>query len=167
VLAEGPTTASNIAHNHERWQQTRLALARFDPARTVLVMGAEWVGPFRQAGYSLPEYRSYALLEREGEAARWAYSAYGGKSDYALPYPEGTKHLQLPPGTECVLILDDETAQRVVAGQPLERISVGGHGSIYSLLTTRGEIRAMDLMDGKLVPVYEEAGTPATTGQRR
>jgi hypothetical protein len=168
VLAEGPTTASNIAHNHERVQQTRLALSRFDPASTVLVMGAEWVGPFRAAGYLLPEFHSYALLEREDEEARWAYSADDGKSDYSLPYPAGTKHLRLPSGIENVLVLDDETAQRAVVRQPLERIPLGALGTIYRLPAARGEIRALDIVDGKVVPAYDDkASAPATSGQRR
>jgi hypothetical protein len=168
VLADGPTTASNIAHNHEHWQQMRLTLARFDPGRTVLVTDASWVGPFRLAGYLLPEFRSYALLDRDGEQMRWVYSAYRGESDYALPYPAGTLRLQLPLGTENVLVLDDKTAQRAATEQPLERIPLGGRGTIYRLPTARGEIRALDITDGKLVPVYDgKAGTSETNGQRR
>ena len=168
VLAEGPTTASNIAHNDERWQQTRLVLARFDPARTVLVMGAKWIGPFRLAGYLLPEYRSYALLQRDGEEARWAYSAYRGNSDYALPYPVGTKHLQLPLGTEYVLLLDDDTARRAAVEQALERIPLGSQGAIYRLPATQGQIRALDLAGGMLVPVFDsKSGTPAANTQGR
>jgi hypothetical protein len=170
VLAEGPTTASNIEHNHRRWQQTRAALARFDPASTVLVMGARWDEPFRLAGYLLPEYHAYALYEREekGEAARWAYSAYGGRSDYALPHPEGTQRLQLPVGTENVLVLDEKTAQRVAGERPLERIPLDGQGALYRLPSGPGEIRALDITEGRLVPVYEgKAGAPATNQQGR
>jgi hypothetical protein len=170
VLAEGPTTASNIAHNHERWQHTRAALARFDPASTVLVMEARWIGSFRAAGYLLPEYRSYGVYERErtGEQARWAYSAYGGVSDYALPHPAGTLRLQLPLGTENVLVLDEETAQRTVLEQPLERIPLAGQGALCRLSTGGGAIRALDITDGKLVPVYDgKAGAPATNQQGR
>ncbi|HET9493748.1 MAG TPA: glycosyltransferase family 39 protein [Chloroflexia bacterium] len=170
VSAEGPTTASNISHNHDRWQHTRAALARFDPANTVLVMEANWAGPFRLAGYLLPEFRSYALYEREekGEEARWAYSAHGGRSDYALPHPAGTPRLQLPPGTENVLVLDQETAQRTAVEQPLERIPLDGQGALYRLNGGPGEIRALDIREGRLVPVYEgEAGNPATNYQGR
>ena len=167
MLAEGPTTASNIAHNHERWQQTRLALARFDPRDTVLVTEADWAGPFRTAGYLLPEFRTYAMYGRDGEEPRWSYSAYGGDSDYALPHPAGTSRLQLPLGTENVLVLDDETAQRA-ATQPLERIPLGDLGSLYRLPAGPGEIRALDITDGKLVPVYDgKAGTPSTNSQGR
>jgi hypothetical protein len=163
ALAEGPTTAANIAHNHERWQQTRSVLARFDPHDTVLVMGASWDGPFRLAGYLLPEYHSYALLDREGERVRWAYSAYGGRSDYALPYPVSATRLQLPPGTNNVLVLDDETAQRAAAQLPLERIPLGGQGALYRLPTGLGEtIGALDIRDGILVPAYGDAASAGT-----
>ena len=45
--------------------------------------------------------------------------------------------------------------------QPLERIPVGRPGTLYRLPDGPGTIRALDLLEGKLVPVYDEmAGTP-------
>ena len=77
-------------------------------------------------------------------------------------------HLQLPPGTEYVLLLDDETARRAAVEQALERIPLGSQGAIYRLPTTQGEIRALDIASGMLVPAYDgKAGTPAANTQGR
>src|SRR5262249_23595102 len=56
VLAQGPVTASNITQNDAYWRTVERDLARFHPAATVRVMGPEWEGPSRQAGYLLPGF---------------------------------------------------------------------------------------------------------------
>ena len=66
---------------------------------TALVMSTGWDGPFRVAGYLLPGFHSYAAGKGAGDAYGWLYSAYAGRSTYALPSPPAQPYLGLPPGT--------------------------------------------------------------------
>ena len=112
LTAQGPTTASNIAQNEARWKATRAALASMDPASTVLVISIDWDGPFRVAGYLLPQFHSYAAGKGPDEKTLgWLYSAYGGQSTYALPHPPPASYLPLPPGTRTIISLDAEMAE--------------------------------------------------------
>ncbi|HYP40582.1 MAG TPA: glycosyltransferase family 39 protein, partial [Chloroflexia bacterium] len=111
VVGEGPVTASNIVRNDERWHTLRAALGEMDPRSTALVMSMEWAGPFRLAGYLLPDFQSFALGEDEQDKLGWLYSAYGGRSNYALPHPSAAPQLDLSEGTRTVVVLDEDTAR--------------------------------------------------------
>jgi hypothetical protein len=133
MLAPGPTTASTIEGNDAHWRAVQSALRGEDPSSTVLVMNIAWDGPFREASYLLPQYRSYAIDTNEDGDLRWLYSAYGGRSDYSLPTPQGEDHIQLPPNTRQVIVLDPITAQRLAHTGTLDCVTLSDGSTLYIL----------------------------------
>jgi hypothetical protein len=131
AFADGPTTASNIANNDAHWRAVQAALRDDNPDSTILIMGIEWDGPFREAGYLLPQYRSYGIDTNRNGDLRWLYGAYQGKSDYSLPMPEGHALAQLPPNTRKVIALDPITAQRFASGGTLDCIQLSDGSTLY------------------------------------
>jgi hypothetical protein len=138
VFADGPTTASNVPGNDAHWRAVQAALRNDDPASTVLVMGIEWDGPFREAGYLLPQYCSYGIDTNKNGDLRWPYEAYQGKSDYSLPMPQGQSLAQLPPNTRKVIALDPITAQRFAPEGTLDCLQLSDGSTLYVLTLDDG-----------------------------
>jgi hypothetical protein len=143
IFGEGPVTASSITRNDERWHTLRAALGEMDPRSTALVMSVEWAGPFRMAGYLLPNFHSFALGEDEQHKLGWLYSAHGGRSDYALPHPPAALRLDLPGGTRTVVVLDEGTARRLAGESGLRRVSLADGSSLYVLSRERAVIESL------------------------
>jgi hypothetical protein len=138
LLAPGPITASVVEGNDAHWRAVQTALRGDDPASTVLVMGIEWDGPFRAAGYLLPQYRSYGVDTNDQGDLGWLYSAYRGKSDYSLPTPEGQPSLQLPPNTRKMVALDPISAQRFAPTGTLDCIKLSDGSTLYTITPDDG-----------------------------
>ena len=165
AVAQGPTTASAIIRNDAHWQAIRAGLSNMDPGHTVLVMDVDWYGPFRLAGYLLPAYHSYAVGDDadssgDGGVSGWRYSAFGGRSDYALPHPPPTSYLALPDGTRAVVALDETTAQMMRnAGSPLRPLPLQDGTALYVLTAEHGgELHALVVRGRLMQPVYTGGG---------
>jgi hypothetical protein len=158
VLAQGPTTAANIASNDTHWRAVRAALRDADPSSTALVMGYKWDGPFRTAGYLLPAFHSYAIDEDRESRFGWMYSAYEGRSDYALPGPEPRLELGMPDGIRKIIALDADTAERLQGGAPAQSILLGDGTSLYVLTPGGAQIKSLVMRNGKITPVYAQSG---------
>ncbi len=165
AVAQGPTTASAIIRNDAHWQAVKAGLSKMDPGHTVLVMDVDWYGPFRLAGYLLPAYHSYAVGDDadssgDGGVYGWRYSAFGGRSDYALPHPPPTSYLALPDGTRAVVALDETTAQMMQnAGSPLRPLPLQDGTALYVLTAGRGsELHALVVRGRLIQPVYASGG---------
>jgi len=102
-------------------------------------MGIEWDGPFRAAGYLLPQYRSYGVDTNDAGDLGWLYSAYHGKSDYSLPTPQGQANLQLPPNTRKIVALDAITAKRLAPTGTLDCIQLSDGSTLYILSLDDGQ----------------------------
>lgn len=155
LLAQGPTTASNIAGNEKHWSEVRSVLKDVDPAYTVLITSMEWAGPFRHAGYLLPEYHTYAYGDEKVTKGRsgWLYSAYGGVSTYALPRPVPQDYLALPEGTRAVVALDEGMGRMLSGEKGLRRVSLGDGSALYMLDSSPGMIKGLVISDKRLQPV--------------
>ncbi|MDQ3927980.1 MAG: glycosyltransferase family 39 protein [Chloroflexota bacterium] len=153
LLAPGPTTAPQIASVDRRWHDTREALARMDPASTALVTGSNWHSAFRHAGYLLPQYHTYALDQKHNRLNGWNYSAYAGKSSYALPRPVPQAYLQLPPGTRTIVALDEDVGRSMPAREGLQRVLLDGGATLYVLRSPR-EIAGLRVENGTITAVY-------------
>ncbi|HYO50813.1 MAG TPA: glycosyltransferase family 39 protein [Chloroflexia bacterium] len=162
ILSEGPVTASSIARNDEHWHTLRTTLGNMDPRRTALVMSVEWAGPFRLAGYLLPDFQSFALGEDEQDKLGWLYSAHGGRSNYALPHPPATPQLDLPEGTRTIVVLDDDTARRLAGESDLKRVSLADGSPLYVLSREGAVIRSLVVQGEAIRAVYGEAITDDT-----
>jgi hypothetical protein len=146
LLAPGPITASVVEGNDAHWRAVQVALRNDDPASTVLVMSIGWDGPFRAAGYLLPQYRSYAVDTNDAGDLGWLYSAYNGKSDYSLPTPKGQASLQLPANTRKIVALDPVTARRFAPTGTLDCIQLSDGSTLYVLTLDTGQaISALDI----------------------
>jgi hypothetical protein len=159
IFALGPTTAHAIRSNDARWAATEAGLQRFDPGSTALVMKVSWDGPFRHAGYLLPEYRSYAIgTAQPGMEGRkgWLYSAYGGESTYALPHPRPSAVLGLQPGTRNVIALDEETADMIEPENGPVPVSLADGSTLYLLASPEREMRELRIEENRLRVVYGE-----------
>jgi hypothetical protein len=167
LLAKGPTTASNIAGNETHWSEVRSVLAGTDPTNTVLIANVEWDGPFRHAGYLLPEYHAYAYGDEKVTKSRsgWLYSAYGGVSTYALPRPVPQDYLALPQGTRLVVVLDEKTGQMLSGEKGLRRVSLSDGSALYMLDSSPGTIKGLVINGKRLQPVYGE-GKGLLTGKK-
>jgi hypothetical protein len=154
VFAQGPTTGPGIARNDEHWKAFSAVLASTDAGETVLVADTQWAGSFRAAGYLLPEFRTYGVGESRNEPLGWRYSAYGGRSDYALPWPSAQLSLKLPEGTRNVVVLDEELAQKFVPQESLRRVALSGGPSLY-MLAARRDIEGLVVDGGTISAVYE------------
>lgn len=155
VLAPGTISVRAIVQNDDQWHAIEAALAGMDPAHTALIMNSGWAGPFRHAGYLLPQYHSYALDEQAGLAPGWSYLAYGGASTYSLPRPIPQAYLLLPLGVTRVVALDADTGAILQAGGDLSlsRVSLAGGSALYILSTSNGTIAGLNFAAGKIVPV--------------
>lgn len=153
LLAQGPATAESIRDNDARWNSLRSALRTYDPAATVLVMGKDWEGPFRMAGYLLPAFHSYAAGKGQAGVYGWLYSAYGGQSTYSLPRPVASDYLQLPPRTHTVIALDEDTAQRLMAAHSLQRVTASGGITLYVIQSPGAPVSGLAVRDGQIRPV--------------
>jgi hypothetical protein len=159
LFALGPTTAHAIRSNHARWTATEATLARFDPGSTALVMQVDWDGPFRHAGYLLPEFRSYAIgTAQPGTEGRkgWLYSAYRGDSTYVLPHPWPSTVLGLQPGTRNVMALDEETADMIGPEYSLMPVSLADGSTLYLLASPERDIRELRIEENRIKVVYGE-----------
>jgi hypothetical protein len=118
----------------------------------------EWDGPFRHAGYLLPEYHTYAYRDEKvtkGERG-WLYSAYGGVSLYALPRPVPQDYLALPQGTRVVVALDEATGEMLSGENGLRRVSLSDGSALYMLDSSPGTITGLAINGKRLQPVYGE-----------
>jgi len=158
LLAQGPTTASNIVGNERHWSEMRSALKDVDPAHTALITNMEWDGPFRHAGYLLPEYHTFAYGDEKVTKGKsgWLYSAYGGVSTYALPRPVPQNYLALPEGTWAVVALDEETGGMLSGEKGLRRVSLGDGSALYMLDSSPGTIKGLAINGKRLQAVYGE-----------
>jgi hypothetical protein len=157
ILGEGPVTASSITRNDSRWHALRAALGEMDPRSTALVMSVDWAGPFRLAGYLLPDFQSFALGENEQHELGWLYVAYGGFSNYRLPNPPATPRLDLLPEMRTVVVLDDDTARRLAGERDLKRVSLPDGSSLY-VLSREGAVIESLAVEGEVIRVvYREA----------
>jgi hypothetical protein len=155
TFGHGPVTASSIAANDEHWKAVKAWLAGHDPQSTALVTTLEWGGPFRLAGYLLPQFHSYAAGERRNDNTYgWRYSAYGGRSDYALPNPPASPYLPLPEGTRTVVALDEEIAARIDPRANLQRVSLADGSALY-ILSGPGDIGGLNIERGRIAPIYK------------
>lgn len=150
VLAQGPTTAVNIAQNDAHWKAVRAALASMDPASTALVMSTGWDKPFRAAGYLLPEFHSYAAGKDDEDRFGWLYSAYGGHSTYSLPQPQAGSYLTLPAGTRTVIALDEGIAERFGYKEMLRCVSLADGSVVYILQSNGANITGLALRGNRL-----------------
>lgn len=148
------TTASAIDTNDRHWKQVAAALQAFDPQRTALIMSLGWYGPFRHAGYLLPQYRSYAGSEEPDKTYGWLYSAYAGQSSYSLPEPPASRLLKLPPRTEWAVALDQDTGERLAGEKGLSSVSLADGSTLYVLRTPGNEITALRADGEKIEPIY-------------
>lgn len=157
LFAQGPTTASNIAANNNHWSEVRGALAALEPTRTVLIANTEWKGPFRLAGYLLPEFRAYAYGDERltGSERGWLYSAYARSSDYSLPYPDPQSSLQLPEGTHVVVALDEESGTMISGEKGARRVSLGDGSALYILDSGPAPIKSLIIQGPTIRPIYE------------
>jgi hypothetical protein len=158
LLAQGPTTAANIAANDRRWSEIRSILTGADPAHTTLITNMEWDGPFRHAGYLLPDFHTYAYGDEKVTKSKsgWLYSAYGGVSTYALPRPAPQDYLALPQGTRLVVALDEETGEMLSGENGLRRVSLSDGSALYMLDSSPGTIKGLAIDGKRLQPVYGE-----------
>jgi hypothetical protein len=157
LLGQGPITAAAIAGNDAHWKALRAELDGSDAAGTALVMTHKWDGPFRMAGYLLPEYHSYSAGESKRDGSYgWRYSAYGGRSDYALPNPSARPYVALPEGTRRVVALDEEIARRIKSREQLRHVPLAGGASLYVLDSAGSNFRGLAIDDGTLTPVYSD-----------
>jgi hypothetical protein len=150
ILASGPVTASNIADNDAHARAMREAVSRMDATSTVLVTSVDWSNPFRLMGYILPGYHVYAYGPDEKKKSGWLYSAYGGRSTYALPHPTAESRLGLPPGTRNVVALDDETAEMMGGEKSLKAVSLADGSTLYMLDLGGSLIQALVIEEGKI-----------------
>lgn len=150
TLAQGPVTNGNISGNDARANAMREALGHMDPASTVLITTVEWEKPFRLAGYLLPAFHVYALGKDPEGTDGWLYSAYAGKSTYALPHPTAKLSLALPPGTRYVLALDAEMAEMLGGKSALKAVSLGDGSTLYMLDSGTQAISQLEIEDGKI-----------------
>lgn len=148
------TTASAIEANSRHWKELPAALSAMDPAHTVLVMSLGWYGPFRHAGYLLPQYHAYAGSEQPDEAYGWLYSAYAGHSTYSLPEPPATRTLELPPHTEWVVALDKDTGDRLASENGFSSVSLGDGSTLYVLHAPGTEIAELQAEGTQIRAVY-------------
>ncbi len=156
VLAQGPVTAANIAENNNHWEAVKSGLASL-PARegkVALMMGVEWAGPFREAGYLLPNYHSYALGYGWNGEFGALFTAYEGQSSYGLPYPIAKTYLPLPSGTRTILALDDATARMIAGEEGVRAVSLADGSSLYLLHSDRSDIAGLVIKPDQLEAVY-------------
>lgn len=156
LLAQGPVTAANITGNNNHWEAVKSGLASF-PAREgniALVMGVQWAGPFREAGYLLPNYYSYALgYGRNGQFGA-LFTAYEGQSSYGLPYPVAKTYLPLPSGTRTIVALDDATAGMITGEGGVRAVSLADGSSLYLLHSDKADIEGLIIKPDQLDAVY-------------
>jgi hypothetical protein len=150
MLSEGPVTASSIIRNDERWHALRVALGEMDPRSTALVMSVEWAGPFRLAGYLLPNFQSFALGEDEEDKLGWLYVAYGGFSNYSLPTPPAPPQLDLLPEIRTIAVLDEDTARRLAGESDLRRVSLADGSTLY-MLSREGAVIESLAVEGEAI----------------
>ena len=150
LLAQGPITLSNIDRNDAHWRVLRANLNSMDPSNTALIMSVEWAGPFRLAGYLLPDFHAYAAEVEPGQPAGWLYSAYGGRSTYALPRPTPQPYLSLPEGTTRVVGLDDATGAMLAREKGLRRVSLQDGSTLYILDSAPAIIEGLTIQEGTI-----------------
>ena len=158
LVAQGPTTASNISANDRYWAAVRTVLGDADPAQTVLIAGVAWDGPFRHAGYLLPAYHTYAYGDEKATKGKsgWLYSAYGGQSTYALPRPAPQDYLALPDGTSVVIGLDAASGGMLSGENGARRVSLSDGSTLYMLDSSPGTMKGLIISGRRLQPVYGE-----------
>ena len=111
-------------------------------------MSTDWDGPFRAAGYLLPQFHSYAAGKGPDEKTLgWLYSAYGGQSTYALPHPPPASYLPLPPGTRTIIALDEAMAESLSEqwSAQRERVPLSDGSEIYVLRSPGAAIEGLIL----------------------
>jgi hypothetical protein len=133
AFAQGPVTASAIERNDSYWHALRSELSSYNPDSTVLVTSLVWGGPFRQAGYLLPQYRTFGIDFNQEDTLKWLYSAENGVSDYALPMPAGRDRVDLPPNTRTLLVLDSLTESRFAPEGVLYCVSLPDGSTLYAI----------------------------------
>jgi hypothetical protein len=126
-------TASAIKRNDSYWHALRSELSSYNPDSTVLVTSLVWGGPFRQAGYLLPQYRTFGIDFNQEDTLKWLYSAENGVSDYALPMPAGRDRVDLPPNTRTLLVLDSLTESRFAPEGVLYCVSLPDGSTLYAI----------------------------------
>jgi hypothetical protein len=162
LLAQGPTTASNIEENDAHWKAVTNALNGMDPSKTALVMSVEWYGPFRLAGYLLPKFHSYAAMEREDAPKGWVYSAYQGQSSYALPQPLAQFHIDLPSGIRSVVALDEPTAALIAGQSGLRRVALADDSSLY-VLDSAEAVKGLSMQGEAIKREFAQPAVPTGT----
>jgi hypothetical protein len=150
LLAQGPITLSDIDRNDAHWRELRANLRSMDPKSTALVMSVEWAGPFRLAGYLLPDFHAYAARVAPGQPTGWLYSAHGGRSTYALPHPTPQPYLSLPEGTTRVVGLDDATGAMLAREKGLRRVSLQDGSTLYILDSAPMVIEGLTIQEGTI-----------------
>lgn len=158
LLAQGPTTAANITGNDQHWRDIEATLSSVDTGQTALIMSMAWNGPFREAGYALPQFHSYALGAEDSANWRWLYSAYGGRSTYSLPVPAGDVYLALPPATRSVIALDDTTGTMLAGQKGVRTVALADGSSLYRLDSPAGSIQGLLISGETITAVYGNGG---------
>jgi hypothetical protein len=161
TLAQGPVTASNIVGNDQYWRAVQREMGQYVPGETVLLTSTEWGGPFRAAGYLLPVFHIYATGKDEQQTFGWLYSAYGGRSSYALPHSPANSYLALPQGVHMLVAMDADTAERLGGVENVEssQVSLPGGPPLY-ILRSYAPIAGIEIEQQRLRPTYERAAKP-------
>ena len=150
ALAQGPITASNIVNNDAHARAMRDGVSRMDATSTVVVTSVKWDNPFRLVGYILPSYHVYAYGPDQQDTMGWLYSAYGGRSSYALPHPTAEPRLALPPDTRNVVALDGETAEMMGGEKSLKAVSLADGSPLYMLELGGSLVHELVIEEGKI-----------------